>query len=356
MKSIHNSALRLGSAAFVLGCLTLSTSLANPAHAQELSTSAEALQRLVSTLADDSMEGRRTGTEGSARAARFIADEFEAYGVTPAYASGYMQAVPMSRVRFANGRERLVIRGSGIPDGAEILGDVNDVNVVAVLPGSHPQRRNEAVILGAHFDHVGIGAPVDGDSIYNGADDDASGTAAVMEVARMLEALGPQERTIIYLLTTGEETGLLGTRYYIDNPVIPMDRTVADLQVEMIGRPDEAVGGFGKAWLTGFERTTLGEGLVEGGIDLVPDPRLDQNFFFRSDNIAFAYLGIPAHTISSFNLHPDYHRPSDEADRLDYEHMAAVTEATARAVIILANGDRAEWNEGGQPEPPGGGD
>ena len=206
------------------------------------------------------------------------------------------------------------------------------------------------VVVGAHYDHVGIGAPVVdaqgvADSIYNGADDDGSGTVAVLEIARaLMEGTAPR-RTVVLLLSTGEEMGLLGTRWYI--PVFPLEQTVADLQIEMIGRPDEVSGGFGRGWLTGYERTTMGDQLQEAGSPIVPDPRPDQNFFFRSDNIAFARIGIPAHTLSSFNLHGDYHRPSDEVELVDFAHMAALVEAAIEAVRFLADGPTPAWKEGG---------
>jgi Zn-dependent M28 family amino/carboxypeptidase len=249
----------------------------------------------------------------------------------------------------------VVASSAAVPEGGEILGELADANVVGIIRGGDPALSEEAVILGAHFDHVGVGRSVEGDSVYNGADDDASGVAVVLEVARLMARSEPPDRTVVILLTTGEERGLLGTRFYIDNPVVPMERTVADLQVEMVGRPDSLAGGPGRAWLTGFERTTLGVALAEAGVPLVPDPRPDQRFFFRSDNIAFAVLGIPAHTLSSFNMHDDYHRPSDEAEFLDYEHMASVTRSTAEAVRILANGPPPEWLPGGRPEARSGG-
>lgn len=322
----------------------------------EAMTGPERLARLVGVLAADSMEGRATGSAGAERAARFIAAELESYGVEPAYETGFLQPIPLRRIRRADGRERVVIASPDpLPEGAEIVGDLTDANVVGVIRGAPGGSGDEAVILGAHFDHVGVGRPVDGDSIYNGADDDASGVAVVLEVARLMAGSEPPDRTVIFLLTTGEETGLVGTRYYIDDPVIPMERTIADLQVEMVGRPDSLAGGPGRAWLTGFERSTLGDSLAAAGIALVPDPRPEQRFFFRSDNIAFARLGIPAHTISSFNLHADYHRPSDEAELMDYDHMARVTEATAEAVRILANGPAPEWHPGGRPGVASGG-
>jgi len=315
------------------------------------------LESLLSTLAADSMEGRRTGTPGAHRAARFLASELERYGIEAGGDNGYLQTVPLVRisVETQNGvQERLMMPGENlsldtIPE-EQILR--TESNVIGVIRGSDPEVANETVILGAHFDHVGIGTPVADeagvmDSIYNGADDDGSGTVAVLEIARTLMEGTPPRRTIVILLSTGEEMGLLGTRWYIDHPVIPLEQTVVDLQLEMIGRPDEEIGGFGKAWLTGYERTTMGDQLAAAGSPIVPDARLEQNFFFRSDNIAFARLGIPAHTLSSFNLHTDYHQPSDEVDKIDFAHMAALVDATVEAVRFLADGPKPAWKEGG---------
>lgn len=314
------------------------------------------LESLLTALAHDSMQGRRTGTQGAHRAQRFLAAELERAGAEPAGDEGYLQWVPMVRVsREIQGRtvERLTLPTDDmaldtIPADRVVR---TDANVVGIVRGADPEVAHEAVVVGAHFDHVGIGAPVDGpngpDSIYNGADDDGSGTVAVLEIARALANGSPPRRTVVFLLSTGEETGLLGTRWYIDNPNVPLEQIVADLQIEMIGRPDSLAGGFGRGWLTGYERTTMGEQLAAAGSPIVPDPRPEQNFFFRSDNIAFARLGIPAHTLSSFNLHTDYHRPTDEVDRVDFEHMAALVEATIQAVRFLADGPRPDWVEGG---------
>jgi len=153
---------------------------------------------------------------------------------------------------------------------------------------------------------------------------------------------------VVVLLSTGEEVGVVGTRWYLEHPVFPLDRTVADLQIEMIARPDSLAGGAGRAWLTGFERTTLGDQLAASGSPIVPDPRPEQNFFFRSDNIPFAMAGIPAHTLSSYNMHTDYHTPDDEVDRVDFAHMATVVDAAILAVRALADGPRPTWKEGGR--------
>ncbi len=273
-------------------------------------------------LAADSMEGRGTGTPGGWRAARYIATELERFGVPPAGDSGYFQRVPL-------------------PHGSA-------ANVVGLIRGRDAAARDSAVVIAAHYDHLGIGGPVSGDSIYNGADDDASGVVAVLQMARAL-AHDPPRRSVVVLLTTGEEVGLLGTRRYLDEPVVPLDHTVAELEVEMIGRPDSLAGGSGHAWLTGYERSTMGDMLKAAGSPIVPDPRPAEDFFRRSDNIAFARRGIPAHTLSSFNLHADYHTPDDEVERVDTVHLARVIAAATAAARALADGPAPRWKPGGRP-------
>jgi hypothetical protein len=305
----------------------------------------------LSVLADDSLAGRRAGTPGSFKAAAFIAAQLESFGVEAAGDSGYFQRVPMVGVE-QNGRRRVGLLPSWSDlDTVPRERRLGDVNVVGVLWGGDPALRDEVVIIGAHHDHVGVRQPVDGDSIYNGADDDASGVVAVLEIARAL-ASGPRpKRTVVFLFSTAEEMGLVGTRWYMQHPVVPLEQTVADFQVEMIGRPDSLAGGPGRAWLTGYERSTMGDMLRDAGNPIVPDPRPDQNFYMRSDNIPFAMAGIPAHTLSSFNLHSDYHRPSDEVELVDFEHVTMVIEASIQAARLLANGEKPEWHPGGRPEP-----
>ena len=187
------------------------------------------------------------------------------------------------------------------------------------------------------------------DSIYNGADDDAAGTTAVIEIAKQL-ARGPRpKRTIVFAATTGEEVGLIGTNWYIKHPAMPLASMEANLEIEMIGRPDSLAGGPGRAWLTGFERSTMGDMFAKAGLAVVPDKRLDQQFFQRSDNIAFARMGIPAHTLSSFNLHTDYHQVTDEVSAVDFAHMAGVINTGVKAMNLLANGPAPKWNAGGKP-------
>ncbi len=306
---------------------------------------------MLETLAADSMEGRATATPGSERAARWIAARMEEYGLEPGGSESYYQPVPLALEQTPGGRV-LRLRRPGTPDSVAPGESVTDMNVIGVVRGADPALREEAVVVGAHYDHVGVGQPVNGDSIYNGADDDGSGVVTVLAAARALASGPPPKRTVVFLLTTGEEQQLLGTLWYIDRPTVPLERTVADLQVEMIGRPDSLAGGPGKFWLTGFERSTMGERFAAAGIPVVADPRPEFKFFLRSDNIAFAYQGIPAHTISSYGLHADYHRPSDETGRIDFTHLQAAADAVTRAVRVLADGERPQWNPGGRPEPP----
>ncbi|HEX2451187.1 MAG TPA: M20/M25/M40 family metallo-hydrolase [Gemmatimonadales bacterium] len=296
------------------------------------------LRDWLSVIAADSLEGRATGTDGGARAARLIAEAMREMELHPAGDSGYYQRVPMFRT------SRGLALADSIP-GAEF----NDVNVVGILPGADSALRHEAVIVGAHYDHLGIGKPVAGDSIYNGADDNGSGVIATLAIARALASGPPPKRTIVFLLTTGEEVGLLGTRWYVAHPVVPLARTVADLQIEMIGRPDPLVGGIGVGWLTGYERSTMGDIIKRANLPIAPDPRPAERFFERSDNIALARVGIPAHTLASYGMHPDYHTPADDVSKIEFRHMARVVDAGARLVRLLANGPKPEWHAGGRP-------
>jgi hypothetical protein len=331
----------------VAGCLLLAGCGASSAGSgTESLVSKDEVRTIVSVLAADSLEGRRTGTPGSARAARFLAERMQRYGLEPAGDSSYFQPVRYVAAQGPEG-EMLTLAGQGSHDSGRV---VMDYNLVGLVRGSDPALRKEAVVLGAHFDHVGTGAPVDGDSIYNGADDDASGVATVLAAARAL-AEDPPKRTVVILLTSGEEFGILGTQWYIERPAVPLEATVADLQVEMVGRPDTLVGA-GKLWLTGFERSTMGEALAKSGLPVMADPRPEFKFFERSDNIVFAYEGIPAHTLSSFGMHADYHQPSDEVERIDFDHLARAADLVARAARLVADGPRPAWTPGGRPQPP----
>src|SRR5690242_3007646 len=317
----------------------------SPAPARAVTIDSAWAMSTLSALADDSMQGRGTATPGGDRAARFIADRMRQYGVVAAGDSGYYQRVPLSASTDSTGGRHLALVTSGETPEAT----VRAVNVVGMVRGTDPALRDQVVLIDAHYDHLGIGPAVNGDSIYNGADDDGSGVVAVLGAARALAAGPPPKRTVLFLATTGEELGLLGTRWYLEHPVAPLERMVANPEIEMIGRPDSAAGGAGKGWLTGFERSTMGPTLAKAGIPIVADPHPAQQFFMRSDNIAFARRGIPAHTLSSYGLHRDYHTPADEVSRIDGRHLATMVRAAARAARLLADGDAPTWNPGGRP-------
>ena len=353
MRISHRVILTLAAAAALAACAPAAVPAPAPpapapAPANEVAVRVEDVRMQMEALAADSMEGRGTGTVGGMRAAVYLAKRLEALGVQPAGEFAYFQIVPV--VADSSGRLRLA---GSLDEVAELPAEQRRqaFNVIGMIPGSDPALRHEAIVVGAHYDHLGIGRAVGGDSIYNGADDDASGSVAVLEIARAL-ARGPApRRSVVFFLATGEEVGMRGTRWYLRHPVVPLDSTAAGFFVEMIGRPDSLAGGPGRGWLTGYERSTVGRMLADAGVPLVPDPRPAQNFFERSDNTPFARLGVPAHVISSFNLHGDYHRPSDEAQRIDFTHMAAVIQASIHAVRLLADGPRPQWNPGGRPSP-----
>jgi len=333
-----------------------------PSAVQDTLPRASRLENILGVLAADSLEGRMTGSHGASLAADFIARELESYGLAPAFQESFFQAVPLVRVRDARGRERLRLSGEGEAEGFEVLEEVTDVNVGAVLWGTDPGESGEVVVVSAHYDHVGKRPPrpgtpaeAEGDSIYNGADDDASGVAGVLEVARSMAQDGPGKRTVLFLLVTGEEMGILGSRWYTQHPAFPLEKTVANLNVEMLGRPGPEYGGMGVGWITGFERSNLGPMLVSAGLDVKPDPFPDRGLFFGSDNIAFAMEGVVAHSLSSSDLHDDYHTPDDEVDRIEFQSMTQVVETLIQAVRVLSEGEAPQWAEGGRPERGGGG-
>ncbi len=261
-----------------------------------------------------------------------------------------------------NGSSALVIAVSGglrdrLLDGwqVEVSVEARDTalfapNVLGRIPGT--DLAGSVVLVSAHLDHLGrTGRPdKDGDDIANGADDDASGCAAILEVARHMATEPAPRRTLLFLFASGEEIGLVGTQHWIEQPTVPLESLAANINVEMIGRPDPLAGGPGGLWLTGHDLSTLRESWTGAGLKISPDLRPEQNFFRRSDNYALALRGVVAHTLSSYNLHTDYHRVSDEADTLDYAHMEAAVATVAAAVRHTADEDGVPaWNQGADP-------
>ena len=223
-------------------------------------------------------------------------------------------------------------------------------NVIGVLRGSDPKATQDVIMLSAHLDHLGVAENPDAsDTIFNGADDDASGCVAVLELARVLASGKRPKRTIYFICFGSEERGGYGSQYFVANPPVPLTQVVADITFEMLGRPDAKVPP-NTLWLTGFERSNLGPELAKQGALLVADPHPQQNFFQRSDNYTLALRGIVAHTVSSFGLHADYHRVSDDISKIDFPFMTRSIQSMVKPIRWLANSSfKPSWLPGKAP-------
>jgi hypothetical protein len=216
-------------------------------------------------------------------------------------------------------------------------------NVVATLPGK--SLKNEYVVFSGHYDHLGIGKPnAAGDSIYNGANDDAAGTTAVMMLAKYFAAQKNNERTLIFVAFTAEEIGGFGSQYF--SKQLNPDKVVAMFNIEMIGTTSKW--GTNSAYITGYEKSDMGKILqanLQGSkFKFEPDPYPKQNLFYRSDNATLAALGVPAHTISTSKMEeapndePNYHKQSDEIATLDMNNMAEIIKAIALSSTSIVTG------------------
>lgn len=212
-------------------------------------------------------------------------------------------------------------------------------NVAAQITGK--SRADEYVVFSAHYDHFGIVAPVEGDSIANGADDNASGTTAVLSLAKYYKKLGPQERTLIFVAFTAEEFSGYGSEYF--SRQLNPDQVVAMFNIEMIGKPSKF--GPNSAFITGFEKSSMGnilqKSLEDTPYEIHPDPYPEQNLFYRSDNATLARLGVPAHSLSSVQIDTDpyYHTVDDELETLDMEHLTNLIKAIALSSRSIASGE-----------------
>jgi hypothetical protein len=283
----------------------------------------------------------------TAETPRRVAGGLAAAGQPATFFMSHAAAVRMFRMARLSGAELLRLQRVDRPvplPGVTLrldapyrrLDSADAPNVVGLLPGSDPVLRDTYVVLSAHMDHVGIGRPdATGDSIYSGADDNASGTAALMAVAQAFAALPDRPaRSIMFLAVSGEEKGLVGSRWYAEHPTVPLDAMVANINLDMIGRnaPDSIV-------VIGKEYSSLGPLVREVaeanrrlGLTVVPDRWPEERFFFRSDHFSFAAREVPALFFFA-GVHEDYHRPSDTADRIDADKV----ERVARLVFLLTN-------------------
>ncbi len=320
--------------------LTLSTCLLD---AQTPQTALEQEVRAdMNFLASDALDGRGSATRDEHIAAQYAASVFQGLGLQPGSNGSYLQKAPVELPERAKTRIEQKLAPA---DRFETW------NAVAILPGTDAKLKSEVILLTAHLDHLGLAkTPVNGDAIYNGADDDASGTTAVLNLARYLAHGKPPKRTVVFALFGTEELGGFGARAFLAHPPVPITDIVANLEFEMIGRPDSAVPE-GTLWLTGFERSSLGPELAKHGAHLVQDPHPKEQFFMRSDNYGLALEGIIAHTVSSFGLHTDYHQVTDELTTIDFKHMTAAIASMEGPVQWLINTNwKPAWNPGGKPE------
>lgn len=272
------------------------------------------------TLASDEMQGRKTGTIGIEKAAQYIENEFSKIGLTTFEGlDSYRQTFT-----FTNRRTKE---------------DITSANIIGVLEGK--SKKDEYVIISAHYDHLGI-VKKEGemDSIYNGANDDASGVTAVLVLAEYFKKKNNNERTLVFVAFTGEEMGLIGSTHF--GKGIDAAKFIAGINLEMIGKTPSF--GPNTAWLTGFDRSDFGKiiqkNLQGTGYQLFPDPYDKFNLFFRSDNASLARLGVPSHTFSTtpIDVDKDYHQVSDEVTTLNMTVITQTIQAVAKGTESIIEG------------------
>lgn len=226
-------------------------------------------------------------------------------------------------------------------------------NMVGLLRGSDPVLKDTYVLVTAHYDHVGMNPNLDGDQIFNGANDDGSGTVSVIELADALTKRATRpKRSIVFMTVFGEERGLLGSRYYGQHPIFPIENTIADINLEQVGRTDDTEGSqVNRASLTGFDFSDVGEVFRQAGeatgITVFKHPQNSDAFFGRSDNQALADQGVPAHTLCVAFVYPDYHGVGDHWEKVDYDNLARTNRMVALGLMMIADNPVApKWNEG----------
>ncbi len=277
------------------------------------------VRKYLYTLAADNMEGRKSGTPGIEKAAVYIEDEFKKIGLST---FGDLESY----------RQTFTFKNRKSKD------DIISSNIIGVLEGK--SKKDEYVIISAHYDHLGMKKSGAGDLIYNGANDDASGVTGVLALAAYFKKVG-HERTIVFAAFTAEEMGLIGSTYFGKD--IDAAKFVAGINLEMIGKTPSF--GPNTAWLTGFERSDFGKiiqkNLKGSGYQLFPDPYKNFNLFFRSDNASLARLGVPSHTFSTtpIDIDPDYHQVSDEAETLNITVITQTIQAVAVGTKSIINGE-----------------
>ena len=290
---------------------------------------AEELKTHLYIVASDEMQGRETGSAGQKKAGVYLIDQYKKNSIPyPTLATDYYQKIPAA---FLNAKYN-----ENLPDSE---------NIWAFIEGS--EKPNEVLVISAHYDHVGER----NGEIFNGADDDGSGTVALLEIAQAFQMAkkaghGPK-RSILFLHVTGEEHGLHGSRYYSENPLFPIANTITDINIDMIGRRDEAHADSNNyVYVIGADRlstdldaicTTANATYTKLDLDYrFNDPKDPNHFYERSDHYNFAKLGIPS--VFLFNgVHADYHKPTDSPDKIEYDALAKRAQFAFVTAWELAN-------------------
>lgn len=291
------------------------------------SITADELKKNLYVIASDAMEGRDTGSEGQKKAGRYMIDYYKARGISyPEVLGSYYQKVP---------KEAMNSRRATLPDSE---------NILAFIKGT--EKPEEIVVISAHYDHVGMKDGV----VYNGADDDGSGTVSVMEIAEAFQMAAKNgkapKRSVLFLHVTGEEHGLLGSKYYSDNPVFDLKNTVVDVNIDMIGRSDQENEGKNYVYVIGSEMLSSELKIINEAANKVThnlelnykydDPKDPNRLYYRSDHYNFAKKGIPV--IFFFDgIHVDYHKPTDDPEKIDYALMQKRAQLVFATAWELAN-------------------
>ncbi len=332
--------------------LNVSAQKAQPARVDALETN---LRKHIEYLASDKLEGRRTGEIGATYAAGYIANQFAKLRLKPVAKSAngkpnYMQPFSYTPVRDPHATP-------ADPTKTATANSKSAYNIIGILDGHDKVLKNEAIVIGAHYDHLGRGGPgslaANSTDIHHGADDNASGTAAIIELARAFAKDKSNKRTLIFIAFSGEEDGLFGSKYYVNNPVFPLEKTVAMINLDMVGRLKDnklTIGGIGTAsgWKSLVEEKNLDgrnaappkpEGYLGPPIR-IEDVRkkfslaLNEEGFGPSDHSSFYGKQIPVLFFFT-GTHLDYHKPSDTADKINYaglQQIVAYVAAIAKAI------------------------
>lgn len=291
------------------------------------SITSDELKTHLYIVAADEMEGRDTGSKGQKKAGKYLIEQYKKMQISPPKSmTSYYQIVP---------KEALQGRRGNLPESE---------NILAFIEGT--EKPEEIIVVSAHYDHVGM----KNGEIYNGADDDGSGTVALLEIAEAFQMAkksgkGPK-RSILFLHVTGEEHGLLGSKYYSENPIFPLENTVADLNIDMIGRCDSENCGKDYVYVIGSEMLSselkkINEKANQETVRLTlnykyDDPKDTERLYYRSDHYNFAKNGIPV-AFYFDGIHEDYHKPTDTPDKIDYVALKKRAQLVFATAWELAN-------------------